>query len=248
MANQYSIAAIGPLAATTAAKSMHGQLHAFLKNSKSLKYCVPNEYICAEIGRFLGLPVPPCGLCYLRGHDPEHWFASLNFNLSAATLPPVDPIKCVQELPSESTGLILFDILIANDDRHRNNLNMDTSHSPAKISVFDHSHAFFGPVDGKETERLEASRDKLRIDRGARHCLLDSISSDTFFSEWIERIKVLPNYLIEQVCEATVPLGMITKEEAEVAKKFLKYRKERVKNNLKDNQKEFKAISSWSLI
>jgi hypothetical protein len=247
MANQYSIASLGA-AEKTACAPVHGQLHALLKNSKFLKYCIPNEYICAEIGRFLGLPIPPSGLCYLKGNDPEHWFASLNFNLLSVSLPPADPATCVREHPSESAGLILFDILVANDDRHRGNLNLDTCSSPSRMSVFDHSHALFGSVNGKGEERLRINTDAFVIGGIRRHCLLDHISTDVFFREWADRIRDLPNYLIEQSCGATVPLGMITADESEAATQFLKHRKKQIENILKNNTKEFTAIPSWSLI
>jgi len=244
-ANQYSIAAIGQVAETTAAMPVHGQIHALLKNSKYLKYCVPNEYICAEIGRYLCLPIPPSGLCYQKGHDPEHWFASWNFNFTASSLPPIDVDQCYQELPSESTGLILFDILIANNDRHRKNVSLDLSYSPARMSVFDHSHALFGAVDGRGKDRLDGNRDSFVI---TDHCLLKSVSSDRFFNEWISRIAGLLDYLIEHACEATVPLGMITTAEARVAKEFLKYRKEQIKSIVTKNKREFTGIKTWSLL
>lgn len=246
MANQYSIATIGGSAAHTATAPMHGQLHAVLKNSKSLKYCIPNEYICAELGRFLGLPIPPGGICVKKGHDPEVWYASLNFNLSATALPPVDPNICVTELPLESTGLILFDILIGNDDRHRNNLSLDLSNPSAKVlSVFDHSHAFFGPTNGKGIDRLARNKNLLSI---GGHCLLKAIRKDDHFAEWIERIKALPNYLIDQVCNVTVPYGMITSAEAAAAKDFLKHRRTEIENIIKANKSEFAGISTWRLL
>ncbi|MGO8766192.1 MAG: HipA family kinase [Limisphaerales bacterium] len=247
MANRYSIAALGAAEATACAP-VHGQIHALLKNSKTLKYCVPNEFICAEIGRFMGLPIPPGGLCYLKGSDPEDWFASMNFNLLSAVLPPIDPALCAKEIPFESTGLILFDILIANDDRHRGNLNIDLSRSPPVMSVFDHSHALFGHVDGRGQERLRGNMDAFFIGDPRRHCLLDAISTDKFFQEWMARIEGLPNYLIDHACEATVPLGMISVTESVVAKQFLKHRKEKIKEIVKSNKKEFTKISDWSLV
>jgi len=77
---------------------------------------------------------------------------------------------------------------------------------------------------------------------------LDSIRSDDFFKEWLGRIKGLPNYLIEQACGATVPLGMITAAEAGVVKTFLMNRKVQIEKILKDNQKQFHSILSWKLI
>ncbi len=216
-----------------------------MKNSKVLKYCVPNEHICAEIGRYLCLPIPPSGLCYLKGHDPEDWFASLNFNLTSSSLPPIDPAKTFQLLPFESTGLILFDILIGNGDRHRNNFSVDFSLTPPRMSVFDHSHALFGHQNGKGSERLNNGREDMLI---GGHCLLAFILNDKHFGEWISRINSLPDYLIDQACEATVPLGMITTAEALSAQSFLKHRRQNIKNIVTKNQTAFTAVTSWTLI
>jgi hypothetical protein len=190
--------------------------------------------------------VPPCGICLKRGHDPEHWFASLNFNLSGSALPPVDPGTVVAELPFESAGLLLFDILIANIDRHRTNLSLDLSSPPAKIlSIFDHGHALFGHVHGQGIARLTAQRDNLSV---GNHCILSAVRNDDHFGEWISRINALPNYLIDLVCDATVPLGMITTAEATAAKDFLKHRRTEIEAIIRANKSEFVAISQWSLL
>ena len=91
-----------------------GHLKSKVKNNEENKYCISNEFICAEIGRFIGLPIPPCGIVYAKEHSVKHWFASLNFNLTADELPAIDSQKCADDLPDLSTGLILFDIWIAN--------------------------------------------------------------------------------------------------------------------------------------
>lgn len=242
-----SIATVGATAANTACRPSRGKVDAYLKDSKTLKYTVSNEYICAELGRFIGLPIPPSGLCYKQGHDPEHFFASLNFNLCNSVLPPIDPADCVRHLGFESAGVVLFDMLIANGDRHRNNINLDTSQTPPRLTVFDHGHALFGSVNGGGSARLNNLRDNFVIVSPRRHCLLDSINNDGHFGEWIDRIRNLPNYLIDNACDATVPLGMITAAEAAAAKAFLKHRKSEIKSLVNANRPEFRAITQWSL-
>jgi len=199
-----------------------------------------------RLGQFLGLPIPACGLVYKAGQKPEHYFASLNFNLSSSQLPPIDANSC--GALSDGTGVILFDILIANDDRHRANLSLDSSTQPPQLTVFDHSHALFGHANGVGRDRLIALRENLGIIDGTRrHCLLGTINNDQFFKEWIDRINGLPDYLIDQVCEATVPLNMISGAEAAEAKAFLKYRKAEISKIIERNKAEFTAIPQWSL-
>jgi hypothetical protein len=245
-----SIATVGATAAQTALRPTLGKLDAYLKDSRTLTYCVPNEYICAQIGSYLGLPIPPCGLVYKQGHNPEHYFASLNFNLTNTQLPPIDPRACVVGHGFDAAGILLFDILICNCDRHRHNLSLDSLANPPRLTVFDHSHALFGHTNGAGRARLIDLRDKLGIidPGGHRHCLLDTIATDSFFKEWIDRIRGLPNYLIDSACDATVPLNMINGAEASEAKTFLNHRKGQIETIIKANKSEFTSIPQWSLV
>jgi hypothetical protein len=240
-----SLSAIDGVAANTASQPLLGRLDAILKHSKRDNYCVPNEHICAELARFLGLPVPPSGLVYKSGNDPEHFFASLNFNLCGGQLPPINPTICVKEQEFLCVGVILFDIFIANGDRHAANLSLDTSVSPARLAIFDHSHALFGARNGQGCARFVKLKDELGM---ANHCLLKAIPSDSHFGLWIDRIARLPDYLIDEVCDATVPLKMITLSEAAGAKEFLKQRRHKIKTLVEQNKKEFIAVSQWSFL
>jgi hypothetical protein len=63
MAGLYSLLAIGSrVAGTGVLHSYHASLKSIVKNNEVVKYCIPNEFICAEIGRFIGLPIPPAEL------------------------------------------------------------------------------------------------------------------------------------------------------------------------------------------
>lgn len=220
-------------------------------NTESAPYCVPNELICAEIGRFLRLPVPPCGLVLHQQDRTNPWFASMDFNLTGNSLPPVDPMRCMTDLPVECTGLLLFDVLVGNCDRHRGNLAVDSSANPPRMSIFDHSHALFGYETGKGKDRLERLRDRLGVSggsqsRGNRHCLLDAISTDEYFGRWFLRIEGLPDYLIEGLCLDTTDVGA-SEEEAQEATRFLKHRRTNIRAIIKNNQNEFRGIKTWRL-
>ena len=181
-------------------------------NTPAVPYAVANEFVCGELGRFLGLPVPPCGLVHAPGQAITTWFASLDFNLSGNSLPPVDPQACWQYLPDLSTGLLVFDALVANADRHRANLSVDTLLRPTRMAVFDHSHALFGYFQSGAEQRFVELRDRLGLSGGSRtggsrHCLLDVISSDDHFDKWLGRAAQIPDFLIEDLCGATNDLG-----------------------------------------
>ncbi len=272
MAGLYSLLAIGNrVTGTGVLDSHHASLQSIAKNNEIAKYCIANEYICAEIGRVIGLPIPPCGIVYTQGHPIKYWFASLNFNLSGEELPPIDPQKCAEELPDLTTGLILFDILIANPDRHRKNVSIDLNENPPRMSVFDHSHALFGIKNEAGIQRLADLKDKLAISAGPdtehptptiqsapyigvvvgtgqnRHCLLGKLKTDEFFSKWCERISTVPPYLIEDVCRGTFELKLITAQEADAAKEFLIHRKSRIRSLVDANRIEFAGIDQWSI-
>jgi hypothetical protein len=205
------------------------------KNCPNAPYCVANEVVCGEIGRFLGLSVPPSGVFYPpKGND--LFFASLDFNLTGNTLPPVNATRCVEVLTVESTGLLLFDILIANSDRHGRNFSVDDSAKPPKMNVFDHGHALFGKDVGEGVPRLARLRDRLAISAGSRtagnrHCLLDQVNTDAHFGRWLERIRQIPDYVIEDLC----------------SEDFLKHRRGKLSQIVEENKGQFTGIRSWRL-
>lgn len=248
--NQYRLISLDRQIGIGVAEAQQVTISAAAKmNTPQAPYCVANELICGELGRFLCLPVPPCGIvCQNNG---PAWFASMDFNLTGNSLPPVDPQRCVAVLPDASAGLLLFDILIGNCDRHRRNFAVDYSSKEPRMSIFDHSHALFGYETGKAKERLKLLRDRLSISggthtRGNRHCLLDEISSDNNFRQWIDRILKLPDYLIEGLCKDAVNFG-VTVDESDEATLFLKYRRENLQTIILNNKTEFRRITQWSL-
>ena len=233
--------------------SMQATISAVAKcNGPSAPYCLPNEMICAEIGRFIRLPVPPCGIIYAPSATVKTWFATLDFNLAGNRLPPVDPLRCVKELPELSAGLLLFDILVGNCDRHGHNFAVDFAAASPRMSVFDHSHALFGPDAGGAAARFADLSDRLAISgasktRGNRHCLLDVIASDAHFGNWFGRISSIPDFLIADLCRDAQELGA-TLVEANLAADFLKYRRDNLQKIVTDHRGEFRAIRQWSLI
>jgi hypothetical protein len=72
MAGLFSLISIGNPVGIGVTDSYHGNLKAIIKNNETLKYCISNEFISAEIGRLLGLPIPPCGIVYARGYPIPH--------------------------------------------------------------------------------------------------------------------------------------------------------------------------------
>lgn len=222
------------------------------RNVTNAPYCIPNEYICATVGRFLGLPIPPAGILFARqdanspvsNDSTPYWFASLDFNIQGDTLPSVGGAKCVADLPDLSGGLLLFDILVANGDRHGNNIAVDHLAQPPKMSIFDHSHALFGSEATKGTQHLADVRDSLAL---AGHCLLGHVTTDQHFHKWKERIEAIPNFFLEDTVRFVVGVG-IDEAEADAAMEFLRYRRDHLAALISANKNAFTGIKQWSLL
>lgn len=251
----YRIESIGRQLGIGVAGSRYVYLSAVAKENSATAapYCIPNELICGELGRFLRLPVPPVGIVTQASSGPL--FASLDFNLTGNSLPPVNAMNCVRVLPSLSAGLLLFDIWVANCDRHAENFSVDFYGTPPQMNIFDHSHALFGYAAGQGETRLTTLRDRLGIswttnnpiDSGKhRHCLLDAVNDDYYFDHWLTRIRATPDFYIEEVCEDARPYGL-TAQEAAAAIDFLKARRDNMKDIIRNNQSEFSAIQAWRL-
>jgi hypothetical protein len=213
------------------------------------KYIVANEYICAKMGEFIGLPIPPFAIVQGQGSHPDPWFVSLDFNLTGKPLPDIDPVECVAHFPSLSVGVVMFDVWIANSDRHIGNINMDHPMSRApRINVFDHSHALFGLAG---PDRLKKLRDALGITESAntganRHCLIDELQGEQFFDEWFNRIRLTPDFFIDDCCASVAELGILTPHEKELAADFLKHRRDSIQDIAMSDVKEFPGIRTPS--
>lgn len=247
----YRIIAMGQALGVGVADSHEANIAAIAKpNGKNAPYCIPNEVICSGIGRFLGLPLPPSGVIHVPGRTPDQWFASFNFNLTGSALPPVDPAKCVATLRRLSTGLVLFDALVLNSDRHAKNFAVDALAKPIPaMSIFDHSHALLGSSANAGSQRLLSLGDRLGITGkpptgGHRHCLLDHLDTDEHFPEWLERISQIPDFFIEDLCEEVLPYG-VTPQEVTDAIVTLKSRRLHMRRIVNDNRAEFTVITSW---
>jgi hypothetical protein len=231
------------------------------RNTPDDPYCVANELICGHLGQFLGLPIPPHGLFQESSGTGNRlpWFGTLNFNLAGDSLPPADADDCVNAYSDENavrpdvvTGTLLFDIWVANGDRHAHNLALDTSVVPHQLHVFDQSWALLGRTAKQGVARLHQLRNELGVsDRtsasGNRHCLLDRIRSTARFAFWFQRIRELPDYVLSDAVDRAVSLGLVGGAEAMAALSFLRYRQENLPAIVTNGRAEFSNIppSDW---
>lgn len=228
-----------------------GHVKAYHKRPwKESPYRIPNEWICSRLGELIGLPVPPCVLTASAIPDSPVVFSTLDFNIHRDNLPPIDGEACFRELAELSTGVVMFDIWIANEDRHDTNLVVDNVLNPTSMQVFDHDQALFGGFHVAGRERFVKLRNRLGITGGTitggnRHCLLDAMTSDEYITKWANRICLVPDYFIEKLCWDMECRGLIDDQDAKDAVEFLHYRKHHLELLIEQNRSEFTRIAQW---
>jgi hypothetical protein len=216
-------------------------------DSDTSPYLVANEWICGNIATMLRLPIPPFSL-YRDGTTKraKRMFGSLR--ISDNTPPDVDPVKCVECLPLISAGIVMFDIFVANRDRHLGNLKVDDPLNPTAVYIIDHERALFGAVKKGAVVRLTEVWETLGVTTGNRllgsdHCLIDLLTSAADVAYWIERVQTIPVWFLEDLCnEECVPrrlVGPVTR--------FLTYRKQIFRDLIRTHKSEFPGIADWGL-
>ena len=218
------------------------------KTNDNHRYMIANEWIAANIAQFMRLPIPPFAL--LRNSATTAMFGSYSFE--GDTLPyDVRAPECVNGHAELCAGILVFDILVANCDRHRGNIKVDNPNKPKRVYIIDHDHALFYVLPDEGIKRLKELADRLGISGGSvsghhRHILLDEVTTAAHFSKWIERANQIPNWFINDVCDAVKQIGL-KKGEAKEVKKFLLERRSKIGNLILDNRKEFTKIKDWPL-
>jgi hypothetical protein len=211
-----------------------------------------NEYIAATLGTFLRLPIPPHAIAYSKDLQ-SYWFTSLNFNFDDEDLPEVRPDRCAQRLTDLCTGIIVFDMLIANCDRHEENLVCDDIERPTSMRVFDHDQSLLaGGGTPRGIERLEElgrhhhnGIDGSPVTSGLRHCLLDELPTARYFPKWIARVQSIPCWLIESACQELRDLKFLENEVAKAVEGFVKIRREIIGRIVRENHDLFPRIKDW---
>lgn len=217
--------------------------HIYVKkpNGHPPPYDVANEYVCGELARMIRLPVPPGFIGLLP--DGSHTYCSLGFNLKGEKAPPIIPGRAAVSEPDLCTGVIIFDIWIANTDRHHKNISYKAQRAPHRLQAIDHGHALFG--FWKPGELV----DDLAIVGGPgrnRHCLLDWLPTADYVSKWVARIQALPAEIIREVVMDSVSLG-VPRHLAEQGVQFLLGRRMKLPELIRSNKSEFTSVSDWGL-
>ena len=168
-ASKYKIWAVGAPVNQGVSGSIHVGMAAVAKKASANEpNIVINELFCNSLARGLFLPCPPGALMENGG---EEYFCSLNFNLAGQSLPPSPIPLVVANCLQLCWGVLLFDVLVMNPDRHNQNLSFDRSNN--RIQIFDHSRAFL-PMKATIDSVIADNTGKLGFQG---HCLKTEIAS-----------------------------------------------------------------------
>lgn len=227
------------------------RVQAIGKDNRENPYLISNEWIAATLGRFIGLPIPPCALMRKKDRRTQ-MFASISFE--GTTKPRGSlPGPLWDKHKELCTGIIAFDILIANCDRHCGNIKVDRQLDPKQVFVFDHDRALFYNEPNRGTRRLRQLFDRLGISGGSvtqnnRHCLIDVISTGDHLETWIDKINKIPDFFIRQTCREVHRVGGVKKRDVEAVIQFITHRKRDIRRIVREHKSEFPNISHWPLL
>lgn len=212
-------------------------------------YLIANEWIAGQITQFLCLPVPPFAVVQKKSLATA-MFTSYSFE-GDSTPDDVDPQILYERFPFECTGIVLFDILIANCDRHGGNLKVDKPGAPRDFYLIDHERALFYIYKGEGIKRLKSREKRLGVTDGSEsrdewHCLVELLDSVDHITCWVKRVQDIPDWFIDEICDAMWKVS-VSKQECAAVKEFLKRRRDSIGELIVANEKRFPGIKNWPL-
>ena len=229
-ATRYKIWQVGLPVGAGATGAMHVGVAGIAKpNSAALPLVVANEYVCHALARAILLPIPPGFIIDLNS---EPHYVSLDFNLAGMALPPADAALIATSHPELAAGIVLFDVWVANGDRHTQNIHFDQTSD--RVEIFDHSHVSFS----NEAASLAMMANQLAI---GGHCLASELRSVAGMAFWNERINQVPEFYIRAAVEAAIDIGLPA-DRVGSSLDFLLQRRPRLLDLMKDNRGAFPRI------
>jgi hypothetical protein len=241
-----------------ASDTYHVELDGYGKlNSVGGPHCVANEWLAHQLAQLARLPVPPGALIDASASPSGAGvgWVTLSFTRSGIRPGPVDPAAIVAAAPEVAARLIVFDLLIANFDRHVGNLTF--RRTSQRIEVFDHSHALLG-IGASAVDHIRLIRDQFVLDGVTsavspthnRHCLIDHIGSPDLLRDAADYIRQhIRESTLREVCNDAADLNLITRVEADELFICLRHRWTHLRDLLYNNRGQFTATTptAWGL-
>jgi hypothetical protein len=214
-------------------------------------YLLANEWISAQIAQALRLPVPSFAIVQKKTPQSRMF---ISYDYEGDTSPDdVEPDLFYRACPFEATGVVVFDILVSNCDRHAGNLKVDRPSAPRSFYLIDHERALFYIYKGEGLRRLKSREDRLGVtdssdSKDEWHCLVELIDSVEHLKAWASRVEQIPDWFIDEICEEVRGIS-ISKTECEAVRSFLKARKKKFAKLIFDHKDRFPLVpkNDWGL-
>lgn len=230
-------------------QAVDAEVRGIAKTNDLAPYTIANEVVAATLGRVLGLPVPSGVIA--EDASGKLFYLSLDVSKTGHALPPIYPPDVIAVEPFLAAGSVLFDFLIANDDRHTGNVSLDPAFTPPRLSLFDHGHSLLGsapPLGAARLVALATSPGCLGRPTGNRQALIDYVRSGADIATWVDRIERLPDYVVQDVCTLITSLDLnVPAPLAGELQSWLLDRRARIRNLVTSHQAEFSAVTGWTL-
>jgi hypothetical protein len=231
-------------------QSIDAEIRGIAKTNDISEYTIANEIVAARLGQALGLPIPAGVVA--EDSSAKLYYFSLDVSKTGHSLPPIHPPDLLAQDPFHAAGCVIFDIYIANEDRHAGNLSLDPAFSPPRLSLFDHGHSLLGPNSGQASTRLPqvaASPGCLGPpnEPGNRQAILDHLTSAVDIDRWIARVEQLPDYVLEDACSQLSAELNVTAQLRDELEVWLKARKTSLRGIVTSHRAEFHSVTSWTL-
>lgn len=213
-----------------------------IRNNHS--YLIANEWISSSIASFLGLPAPPFAIMQ-KSDARTRMFVTIRFDQNSKQK-NVNPEALWRANRWLTIGIITFDVLICNQDRHDSNIKVDKPEAPKQVHVFDHERAIFYCQNGRGRSWLTKNRGESSI--GPFHCLPPVVTDIDLFPEWVQRVQDIPDWFFADVCKEVRGYG-ITNSDADAAVDFLRHRRDKISALILSSKSYFTQvpISKWPL-
>lgn len=148
-------------------------------------------------------------------------------------------------------AILVFDIFIANCDRHAGNIKVDKASDPTLVRVFDHERSLFYIDKGRGRSRLKECEDRLGVTDGDQsrdewHCLVEVVKSAQHILTWADRVRDIPDWFLKRVVEDVRKLPLVDSEVEDVLS-FLTERQKKINALIWNNRKRFTQVepTSW---
>lgn len=216
---------------------------------------VANEFVAFRIGSLMGLPVVPGAPMLVPPSRDVAWVSLALEGAVDRTPPSARPERIAAEYPEEAAGTVVFDLLIANHDRHRRNLACRSAgRKHSRLGLFDHDYALWGNSAGGPREHLEYVGRNFMLQgtsmtggRLNRHCLLDHVDDHQKLMAWCDRAaELVSDAVIARICgeAAELPGPGPDADDARALQQLLRLRRASLRDLVNQNIDEFPSVDT----